>query len=447
MFETRQLAAIPDDLEAIDPGPELAAVLAGLDWDRITGRDLIRVLQAQQRQVAHYQAGLHWTMHQVVAHYEAVADDDHDLQGEAAIGASAEIGAALHLTRRAAEADTLLAMDLQCRLPEVWRALLEGRIDLRRARVIVGHTSHLDTAEARTVADTVLPDAAHLTTGQVAHRIRKLCFEADPKALQTRYEASLQDRRMVVEANPSGTANLLALDLPPHAVAAIRRRVHKEAIRLRNQGDTRTMDQLRADLLLDICTGRFGGGGADRAVVDIQADLATLAGLADHAGELAGYGPIIADVARQVAERQRDAEWRWTVTDPDTGMPVATGITRRRPTATQRRQVEVANPTCVHPGCRMPAAECDLDHRVPWAESHVTSTDDLAPLCRFHHQRVRHTWGWDYQRIEGGDYLFTTPLGLSYTTSGRPPDPGLEPDRQGAADPNSNLAEGEAAPP
>jgi hypothetical protein len=59
MFETRQRAAIPDDLETIDPGPELAAVLAGLDWDAITGRDLIRVLQAQQRQVAHYQAGLH----------------------------------------------------------------------------------------------------------------------------------------------------------------------------------------------------------------------------------------------------------------------------------------------------------------------------------------------------------------------------------------------------
>jgi len=421
MFETRQRVAIPDDLEAMAPGPELAAVLSELEWDRITGYDLIRVLKAQQRQIAYYQAGLHWTMNQVVTRYEAVADDDHDLTGEAAIGAAAEIAAALRLTRRASEADTLLAMELNRRLPQVWLALLEGRIDLRRARVVVDHTAHLNPGNAQTVADAVLPDAGHLTTGQLGHRIRKLCLDADPEDLATRYETSLQDRRLVVEPNPSGTANLLGLDLPPHVVAGIRRRVHKEAIRLRNQGDSRTMDQLRADVFLDILANRFRGGVGDRAVVDIQTDLATLAGLADHAGELAGYGPVIADIARQVADRQPDAEWRWTVTDPDTGMPVATGITRRRPTATQRRQVEVANPTCVHPGCRMPAAECDLDHRVPWAESHVTCAGDLAPLCRFHHHRVRHTWGWDYQRIGGGDYLFTTPLGHEYTSSGRSP--------------------------
>lgn len=420
MFEIMECITIPDDLEDMAPGSELGEVLAGLAWDRITGFDLIRVLQAQARQVAHYQAGLYWTINRLVADYETIADGDSDLMGEAAAGGAGEVAAALRLTRRSSEVDTSLALELNRRLPQVWMALLEGRIDLRRARVIVDNTIHLEPAAARQVADTVLPDAALLTTGQLGHRLRKLCLDTDPQDAKARYRTSLEDRRLILEANPSGTANLYALDIPPHVAAKIKRRVHKEAIRFRNQGDSRTMDQLRVDICLDILTSRHNGAAKDRGVVDIQTDLDTLAGLADNAGELAGYGPVIADIARQVTSQQLDAEWKWTLTDPDSGMPLATGTTRRRPTTTQRRHVATLNKTCVHPGCRMPAADCDIDHRIRWVESHVTNTCDLAPLCR-HHHRIRHTWGWTYQPLDNGDYLFTTPFGHKYTTSGQPP--------------------------
>jgi hypothetical protein len=98
-------------------------------------------------------------------------------------------------------------------------------------------------------------------------------------------------------------------------------------------------------------------------MVDIRVDLETLTRLTDDPGELAGYGPVIADIARQVAEQQPNAEWRWTVTSPDTGQVLHDGITRRRPTTGQRRHVENRNRTCIFPGCRMPATDCDLDHR------------------------------------------------------------------------------------
>jgi len=179
---------------------------------------------------------------------------------------------------------------------------------------------------------------------------------------------------------------------------------------------------LRADVYLDLLAGRpVDGADTARAVVDIRVDLDTLAALTDHPGELAGYGPVISDVARRAAEDQTDGEWRYTITDPETGMPVASGVTRRRPTTTQRRMVETRDPVCVFPGCRMPADRCDLDHIVPWSEGGDTTTSQLAPLCRHDHDTIRHRAGWKYRRLEDGRYQWTSRTGHTYTTSGTPP--------------------------
>ena len=67
-------------------------------------------------------------------------------------------------------------------------------------------------------------------------------------------------------------------------------------------------------------------GGAQSAAVVI--DLATLLGLADHPGEIPGYGPIPAPMARAMAA---DRDWvRWTV-DPATGQLLDRGATTYRP--------------------------------------------------------------------------------------------------------------------
>jgi len=44
--------------------------------------------------------------------------------------------------------------------------------------------------------------------------------------------------------------------------------------------------------------------------------------LADRAGEIEGWGPVVADLARQIAEAQTDGTWEATVTDPETGQPI-----------------------------------------------------------------------------------------------------------------------------
>ncbi len=407
-------------------------MLAVVEWDRLTPYDLLIVLRAQHRQIAHYQAGLSWTANQVVAAYEDEDCDDPMGLKEAADGAAAEIGAALRLTRRSSEMVTELSVELLRRLPAVWEALLEGDIDLPRARVLVKGTLYLGAAAASAVVDSVLPDAGLLTTGQLAAKLRKLAIQVDPDAAEKRYEWAVGDRRLVLEANDTGTANLLGLDLPPHVAAAIKRSINRQARRLRRQGDTRTMDQLRADIYLDLLRRRHATANqsTDQAPMDggvhLVASAETLAGASDEPGEIQGFGPVIADIARQVAEHQRNAAWTWGLVDPDTGQPIDGGIARRRPTAAQRRRVRILNPTCVHPGCRMPAVDCDVDHTIPHSERPVTCTGALAPLCR-HHHRIRHDYGWSYRWLANGTHQFTTPLGHTYlttveaTASGHPP--------------------------
>ena len=413
LLQTAVVEWIPAGLDTMEPGLVLGAMLASIDIQSLSGGDRLVVLRAQQRQVSHLQARQFETMEAVV---DAVADEldiDTDSamgQADAAEAAAAEIRVALGLTRRCADRELDMALELRRRLPAVYAALQAGSIDRRRAGVIVYETTHLPIVEAQTVTSRVLGDAPQLTTGQLRARLQRLCMETDPDAAKDRYETAVTQRRVTVEATTDGTAHLYGLDLAPDRVAEIRHRIDAIARSLRTNGEARTMDQLRADVYLDLLTGTAANGSKNgsKGVIDLRVDVETLTGMTDTPGELGGYGPVIADIARQIALNHPDAEWRFTLTD--TGQPVATGTTRRRPTATQRRAIETRDQTCVFPGCRMPAITSDLDHTTPYAKGGATTVDAMAPLCR-HDHCLRHQYGWTYTRLPNGDYQWTSPLG------------------------------------
>ena len=227
----------------------------------------------------------------------------------------------------------------------------------------------------------------------------------------------VKDRRLVTEPTPDGTANLLGLDLPPHRVNAASRRVNHLAKSLKTKDEARTMDQLRADVYLDLLLGKTSKG--PNAGVHIRVDLDTLSALAEHPGEFAGYGPVIADIARQAVAEHQDSEWRYTIVDHE-GRALHDGTTRRRPSTALRRHVEARDTTCVFPGCRMPSVDCDLDHTKRWIDGGTTCECNQAPLCR-HNHITKDTHGWTYQRLPNGNYQWTSKLGHTYTTSGIPP--------------------------
>ena len=365
---------IPDGLDEMVPGPYLAAILSATDVSCLSGFDRVVVLRAHQRLVSHYSA-------QVYADMAAVSDSLAETEVDAEFvheASAAEIRVALRLTRRTADFELGFAIDLRERLPQVWETLSAGDLDVRRARTIEAGTAHLDADTARAAVSEIIDRAPQLTTGQLAARIRRLCIEVDPSEAETRYEDAFAQRRLVDQANETGTGNLLGLDLAPHRVAAARNRINHLARSLKTKTETRTMDQLRVDVYLDLLTGDTTNGKG--GVVDIHVDLDTLARLSESPGELAGYGPVIADIARQTTRHQSNSEWRYTITNHN-GQVIDSGTTRRRPTSSQRRQSQTNTPVCIFPGCQMASAMSHARHRL-----RPRPPDTMVPR-RTHHSR------------------------------------------------------------
>jgi hypothetical protein len=399
----------------------LAAALNRLDRARLSGFDRVALLEARARQIAHDQAELLADMCGILEETTVLEDSGELGSADPYEVASSEIGTALHLTRRGADTQLGLAYQLHQRLPHVWQALSDGVIDLHRARVLADQTCHLPQESAEKVCDTALERASSQTTGQLRARVQRLIIQADPAAAQDRYEKKLTERMVVCEPTDAGTANLYGLDLPANEANAAMCRINRLAHTMKREGDRRGIDQIRADVFIDLLTGRGhqATSGSDHGVVDIRVDLTTLLELDDNPGEIPGWGPVIADTIRQMVGDADQAEWRMGI--EHRGQLVDVVTTKRRPTRAQKRFVETRNPTCVFPGCRMPARQSDLDHQGPWAETHRTQTSRLEPLCRHHHKLKDRAWKLEQQPTRPGYYTWTSPLGHTYTTGSDPP--------------------------
>ena len=403
------------DLESLPVGPFLSVLLDSLDRSRLNGFDLVRAMQARERLVSHFQAASVADVHEIAHAAPGTADSDPGRLDAPSGFAADELRPALRITRRAAELRLSVAFDLCERLPRVWEMLSSGLIDLAKARVIANGTAHLEWEEARVVAETVSERAPRLTAGQLAAWIRRLCVESDPEKAKKRREQAFEDRRLVIEPTVDGTAHLHMYDMDLADARSVGKRVNARMISLRRDGDTRSHDNLRADIAVDLLLGS-DPTNSGRGMLDMRVDLATLARLDEKAAEIPGMGPVIADIARKYADRHPNADWQATVCE-DNGEVVDVICTSRRPTRQISRLVNARQPICSFPGCRMPAEECDFDHLLPVSEGGQTSARNGGPKCR--HDHVLKDHGWKHQRVDDQD-IWTSPLGHTYITE-KPP--------------------------
>ncbi|TDD65637.1 HNH endonuclease [Jiangella aurantiaca] len=180
----------------------------------------------------------------------------------------------------------------------------------------------------------------------------------------------------------------------------------------------RTCDQRRADVLAQLvraalATGEVGDGlwlGTEHGrlvAVQVTVPLTTLAGLSEEPGELAGYGPIPARVACELAAA---GVWQWLGTDPVNGAVLSHGRTRYTPTHDLIEHVLLRDRTCKAPGCALPATRCDLDHVRAYASGGATCAGNLTPLCRKHHL-IKHHGPFMVDQPEPGTLRWTSPTG------------------------------------
>lgn len=322
-----------------------------------------------------------------------------------------ELAPVLRVSRGVAERRLRLAVALVRRLPATLLALEHGELDLAKAALVVELTEPLSDRQAAQVEGDVLAGASTQTGPQLRQTLRRAVLRADPDGAQARHQHRLADRAVSIRPAEDGMANLVAYLAATDAEAIFHR--ISELARAGASGDTRTMDQRRTDVFVDVMLGRTSGGPA-RATADIQVTVAasTLLGLDDQPAELAGYGPITAQMARDLAA---DGTWRRILTDPATGSVLEVGRRTYRPPSAMVDQVRARDRTCRFPGCRQPARRCDIDHGLPYPHG-PTSPCNLSCLCR-HHHRLKHEAGWQLLIQPDGVLTWVSPTGRRYDTA------------------------------
>ena len=150
--------------------------------------------------------------------------------------------------------------------------------------------------------------------------------------------------------------------------------------------------------------------------INVTIDLPTLLNMAENPGQLSGYGPIPASLARELAA---DGNWKRFITDPTSGELLDIGRKSYRPSQHLVDFLIARDRTCRFPGCRYPAHRSDIDHVTPWDDGGKTTPENLGSLCRRHHRLKTHG-GWKVTSASDGSCEWISPHGKHYLVPSRP---------------------------
>ncbi len=463
-------------LDQLAPGPGLASALARATadgYDGLTDSEQIGVLLGWQRQAAWAQAGLAAAL--IGVRDRRLSQSSRPGWSRVADHITDEVATALRLTSLSAGRLLGVAVGLD-RLPPVAAALAAGQIDWAKACLLVGELAVLADEQALDIAIRLLCRAGEQTTGQLRAALAREILTADPKAAERRKNEGRKDTRVECWHEPSGNAVLAGRELRPADAIAADAQLTADAHWLRNRGMPGTLAELRAAAyvtrlsgrdLASVLPGTDVNGGSSPAdppggTINLTMPLSAFAGLTDHPAEVAGHGVVDAATGRDLAARfAATARWCLTLTDTD-GRAVAHACARRghhscrlgpgrpeptirwaaglrdrlqyletgtcshsrrsasyTPPAALRHLVEIRQRTCCAPGCRRPAARCDIDHTVPFDQGGITCACNIAPCCRRHH-RCKQVPGWHVSQDQPGVMTWLLPGARSYVTAGDP---------------------------
>lgn len=200
--------------------------------------------------------------------------------------------------------DLACAKALCAELPHTLAALTDGTITTYQARVITEATTTLepgDRAEVDARLATRLPGAS---SKEIQAAARALVYEVDPAGFVKRARKAAEDRGLSLRPCPDAMA-LLSARLPAPQAIAVYQALRSAAEAKQAAGDPRTLDQLTVDELYERVTGRAIVDGIDVEVGLVITDLALFAG-ASTAAELTGYGPVPAELARELLRPQAE---------------------------------------------------------------------------------------------------------------------------------------------
>lgn len=196
------------------------------------------------------------------------------------------------------------------------------------------------------------------------------------------------------------------------------------------------------------------GSARPRTEIIVTVPLEVLTGASHAPGYLSRYGPITADLARQLAwQTAQDGTWRCAVVDDGHGTLLGLGRSTftpaYRPPDALVRHVITRDRYCSFVGCRQPAGRCEIDHRTPWPAGPTCECNTDADCS--HHHHVKHRTGFRVRPSDDPDHppgtrIWTTPTGRDHPSfpavlrrpDHRPPGPEIAAGKTGQVAPASS---------
>ena len=350
-----------------------------------------------------------------------------------------DISTALRLAPATAQSRIDIARTLVNNLPNTCSALATGEISSAHATVIARETAAAirDGAPESVIFEIeqrAIAYAEFHTPGQVANHVRTNVAKFAPEEFEEVSTRATALRRVSCYNEADGMSTVVAI-LPAADAQIVMNSIEAFILRQEQLGkspqqsaatstefENLTIDQKRADALSAIC-GNFLSEISETVTpqrrpltVNVTIDLPTLLGLAENPGQLAGYGPIPASVARELAS---DSKWKRFITEPQTGNLLDFGRESYEPPQQLKDFLIARDRTCRFPGCRRSALLSDLDHAQSWELGGSTSPENIGALCRRHHRLKTHD-GWKIESFPDGSCTWTSPLGKQFFTPSRP---------------------------
>ena len=397
------------------------------------------------------------------ASFSAPGVDDVAIAGEGCPQireyAVAEFGAVLSMSTASAKRLIGHAIELHHRLPRLWTQVQSGRCPAWRARTVAEATIH---AHPR-----LTPDAAGWIDTQVAAvagkvgpaQLERLVADAiqrhhlappperDPELLDELADHT-EHRHLTIDTHTIGFAGTMHLegDLDIADALDLDHALRLGAAHLATLGNTGSLDARRAlalgdlvrrQLSLDLTHHNSDRQHATHPAGDSKPAPARRLDLHLRLTAIAGLDGLTVRPTAALDQRQQSVlldhikAWATNSFTEVRILPIldlAEQLTTPAyvPGPRLRRQIEARDTTCVFPWCTRPATGCDLDHIQPYdpdadptdPNAGVTSTANLAALCRRHHRLKTHT-SWTYQPDPdhppgAGIFIWTSPHGHHY---------------------------------
>ncbi|WP_127130116.1 HNH endonuclease signature motif containing protein [Georgenia sp. SYP-B2076] len=460
-------------LRELAPGADLAALLELIDISEVDDYTAVEVVAAHKRQEAR-SAALAAAAAAQVATRESMNPARLLPSGERKElnVAAEELAMRLGMTRAEANRTIDVGEAFTGVFAPTGEALERGEIDLRKATTIVTTLWVHPGAVAWFVQDEVLPHAGTRTHPQLVRDLNRALIAVDPDDAHHRHVAATRRRQAErMRPLPDGMASK-RLYGPAEQLVALDLVAEGQAQAAKNDGDSRTLDQLRFDALIELATQALATGwigpapdahvdpsappparvdpapgstardeppvrarpplrlSPDHIQIRLSVPLSVALPPADRpepapgedpaatigdtptaeVAELDRYGPVVPSVARAFAA---GGTWRRIVTDPLSGAVLDVGRTRYRPPADLVRHVRARDKTCVLPICSVPADHAELDHTIPASQGGTTADHNLGPLCKRDHQ-VKSFGAFTLEQPTPGTFVWTTPSGHRY---------------------------------